>query len=165
MASALRAGHSLVGSMSVVVDQAAEPSRKEFRRVVTDEQLGVALDAALEVTARRMRNTDVDQVAVVAMLQREAGGNMAEVLDQVVLNIRARMALRRLVSVLTAQGRMARWILTGIPIFLVLFLLGVNPEHLDPLWHRAIGQVFLVVGVLMVIAGGFILKKITEINL
>ncbi len=165
MASALRAGHSLVGSMSVVVDEAAEPSRTEFRRVVTDEQLGVALDDALEVTARRMRNTDVDQVAVVAMLQRQAGGNMAEVLDQVVANIRARMALRRLVQVLTAQGRMARWILTGIPVVLVLFLLSVNPSHLDPLWHRTVGQVALVAGVFMVIVGGFVLKKITEINL
>lgn len=164
MASALRAGHSLVGSMSVVVEQSIEPSRQEFKRVVTDEQLGVPLDDALQVTARRMRNPDLDQVAVVAMLQREAGGNMAEVLDQVVANIRARMELRRLVRVLTAQGRLARWILTAIPVALLLFLLLVNPRHLDPLFHQALGQAALLIAALMVVAGGLVLKKIVEIK-
>ena len=105
LASALRAGHSLAGAMGVVADEAPEPSKREFSRVVTDEQLGIPLDEALEVTAKRMQNTDMDQVAVLALVQREAGGNTAEVLDQVTKNIRARMDVRRLVTVLTAQGK------------------------------------------------------------
>ena len=104
LASALRAGHSLAGAMGVVADEAPEPSKREFTRVVTDEQLGIPLDEALEVTAQRMQNTDMDQLAVLALVQREAGGNTAEVLDQVTANIRARMDIRRLVKVLTAQG-------------------------------------------------------------
>ena len=105
LASALRAGHSLAGAMGVVADEAPEPSKREYRRVVTDEQLGIPLDEALEVTAQRMQNPDIDQLAVLALVQREAGGNTAEVLDQVTRNIRARMDVRRLVTVLTAQGK------------------------------------------------------------
>ena len=105
LASALRAGHSLANAMGVVADEAPEPSKREFRRVVTDEQLGIPLDEALEVTAKRMQNPDMDQVAILALVQREAGGNTAEVLDQVTMNIRARMDIRRLVRVLTDAGQ------------------------------------------------------------
>ena len=91
LASALRAGHSLAGAMGVVADEAPEPSKREYTRVATDEALGIPLDEALEVTAKRMQNQDLDQVAVLALVQREAGGNTAEVLDQVIANIRARM--------------------------------------------------------------------------
>ena len=80
--------------------------RDEFRRIVTDEQLGIPLDETLEVTARRMDSRDMEQVAVVALLQRDAGGNMAEVLDRVIENIRARQEVLRLVRTLTAQGRL-----------------------------------------------------------
>ena len=141
LASALRAGHSLAGAMSVVAEEAPEPSKREFSRVVTDEQLGIPLDEALEVTAKRMQNVDMDQVAVLALVQREAGGNMAEVLDQVIANIRARMDLRRMVTVLTAQGKFSSWIVAAVPVGLFLFILVVNPDHLDPLFNRTIGQV------------------------
>ena len=102
--------------MNVMLDGAAEPFKSEFRRVLQDEQLGVPLDDALMVMSRRMDNLDVEQVAIVTRLQREAGGNTAEVLDRVVDNIRGRMELQRLVRVLTAQGRIARYILTAIPV-------------------------------------------------
>ncbi len=90
---------------------ALSPTRRRSRRSGStvasslDEQLGIPLDEALEVTAKRMQNPDIDQVAVLALVQREAGGNTAEVLDQVTKNIRARMDIRRLVTVLTAQGK------------------------------------------------------------
>ena len=119
LAGALRAGHSLVGAMNVMLEGAQEPFKSEFRRVLQDEQLGVPLDDALMVMSRRMDNPDVEQVAIVTRLQREAGGNTAEVLDRVVDNIRGRMELQRLVQVLTAQGRIARYILTAIPVFLL----------------------------------------------
>ena len=102
--------------MNVMLEGAAEPFKSEFRRVLQDEQLGVPLDDALMVMAGRMDNLDVEQVAIVTRLQREAGGNTAEVLDRVVDNIRGRMELQRLVQVLTAQGRIARYILTAIPV-------------------------------------------------
>jgi tight adherence protein B len=164
LAGALRAGHSLIGAMGVMVDGATEPSKTEFRRVLQDEQLGVPLDDALMVMARRMDNIDVEQVAIVTRLNREAGGNTAEVLDRVVENIRGRMELKRLVRVLTAQGRIARYILTAIPVCLLLFFFWVNPEWLSPLWDTNPGRLALGAWVIMLIAGWFAIKKIVEIE-
>jgi tight adherence protein B len=164
LAGALRAGHSLIGAMGVMVDGANEPAKSEFRRVLQDEQLGVPLDDALMVMARRMDNLDIEQVAIVTRLGREAGGNTAEVLDRVVENIRGRMELKRLIRVLTAQGRIARYILTGIPIALLLFFFWVNPEWLEPLWETTPGQFALGAWVVMLIGGWFAIKKIVDIE-
>jgi Flp pilus assembly protein TadB len=164
LAGALRAGHSLIGAMGVMVDGATEPSKSEFRRVLQDEQLGVPLDEALMVMGRRMDNLDIEQVAIVTRLQREAGGNTAEVLDRVVENIRGRMELRRMVRSLTAQGRIARYILTAIPIFLLIAFYLINAEWLEPLWTRTLGQAAMVAWVVMLIAGWFAIKKIVEIE-
>jgi tight adherence protein B len=164
LAGALRAGHSLVGAMNVMVDGADEPSKSEFRRVISDEQLGVPIDQALMVTSQRMDNVDIEQVAIVTRLQREAGGNTAEVLDRVVENIRGRMEIRRLIRVLTAQGRLARWVLTGLPLVLVGFLMVINPDWLDPLTATNVGRAFLVLWALMLIAGSVVIKRIVEIE-
>jgi Flp pilus assembly protein TadB/uncharacterized protein YegL len=164
LAGALRAGHSLIGAMGVMVDGATEPAKTEFRRVLQDEQLGVPLDDALMVMAGRMDNLDVEQVAIVTRLGREAGGNTAEVLDRVVENIRGRMELKRLVRVLTAQGRIARYILTGIPVALLLFFLSVNKPWLAPLWETTVGNFALGAWFVMLIAGWFAIKKIVEIE-
>lgn len=165
LASALRAGHSLAGAMGVVADEAPEPSKREYSRVVTDEQLGIPLDEALEVTAKRMQNTDIDQLAVLALVQREAGGNTAEVLDQVTKNIRARMDIRRLVTVLTAQGKFSSVVVACVPIGIFLFLMLVNPSHLDPLFHRTIGQVAGIAAILMTLLGFYIIRRIVSIEL
>jgi tight adherence protein B len=165
LASALRAGHSLANAMGVVADEAPEPSKREFRRVVTDEQLGIPLDEALEVTAKRMQNSDVDQIAVLALVQREAGGNTAEVLDQVTKNIRARMDVRRLVKVLTTQGKFTSWVVAGVPVGVLIFLLVVNPGYLDPLFHQPIGQFASVMAVLMAAVGFYIIRRIVAIEL
>jgi tight adherence protein B len=164
MAGALRAGHSLIGAMNVMVEGADEPSKSEFRRVLQDEQLGIPVDQALMVTSARMENLDIEQVAIVTRLQREAGGNTAEVLDRVVENIRGRMEIRRLIQVLTAQGRLARWVLTALPLVLVGFLLVINPDWLDPLTGTNIGRAFLVLWALMLIAGSITIKRIVEIE-
>ena len=164
LAGALRAGHSLVGAMNVMVEGANEPFKSEFLRVLQDEQLGVPMDDALMVMSRRMDNLDVEQVAIVTRLQREAGGNTAEVLDRVVDNIRGRMELQRLVQVLTAQGRIARYILTAIPVFLLAFFLLVNAPWLAPLWETTLGNFAMVMWVIMLVSGWFAIKKIVEIE-
>jgi tight adherence protein B len=151
--------------MGVVADEAPEPSKREFRRVVTDEQLGIPLDEALEVTAKRMQNPDIDQVAILALVQREAGGNTAEVLDQVTMNIRARMDIRRLVRVLTAQGKFSSVVVALVPVGIFVFLLLVNPSHLDPLFHETIGQIGMISAVLMTFLGFYIIRRIITIEL
>lgn len=165
LAGSLRAGHSLIGAMSVMMDGADEPSKTEIRRVIQDEQLGVPIDQALMVMRQRMENKDVEQVAIVTRLQREAGGNTAEVLDRVAENIRASMEIRRLIRVLTAQGRLAMWVLMATPIALTGFILLINPSHLDPLFDRAIGNAFLVAWFVMMIAGYYAIRKIVRIEL
>jgi tight adherence protein B len=165
LSSALRAGHSLIGALSVVVDDAPEPSRREYRRVVADEQLGVPLDEGFTNVARRMRNRDLEQVALVAGLQRETGANSAEVLDRVAETVRERAALRRLVRTLTAQGRMARWIVSALPVALLAVISVLNPEYMKPLLSRTAGQLMLVFAAIMVISGSLVIKRIINIRI
>jgi tight adherence protein B len=165
VASGLRAGHSLVGGLSLVVNDAAEPSRSEFQRVVADEQLGVPLEDALQTVARRMNNRDIEQVALVSSLQRETGGNAAEVLDRVIENIRERQGLRRLVRTLTAQGRLSRWIVSILPVGLLLLISAINPTYMKPLFHHTSGKVILAIGAIMIVAGSLVIKKIVEIKI
>jgi tight adherence protein B len=164
LASALRAGHSLVGALSVVVEDSPEPSRTEFRRVIADEQLGVPLEDAIEVVATRMDSADLRQVGLVAALQHETGGNTAEVLDRVADTVRERFELRRLVKTLTTQGRMSRWILTSLPIILLLVITVLNPEYVDPLYTREYGRILLVIAGVMVTAGSLVIRKIINIR-
>jgi tight adherence protein B len=164
LASAMRAGHSFIGALSVVVDDCVEPSRSEFRRVIADEQLGVPLEDALNVVVRRMDNTDLGQVALLAALQRETGGNTAEVLDRVTDNIRERFELRRLVKTLTAQGRASRWIVTAIPIGLLLLVTAINRDYMAPLYHTGVGHALLIMAAVMVTAGSFVIKRIVDIK-
>jgi len=164
VASGLRAGHSLVGGLSLVVKDAAEPSRSEFQRVVQDEQLGVPLEDALAVVARRMKSRDVEQVALVSSLQRETGSNSAEVLDRVIEGIRERAGLRRLVRSLTAQGRMSRWVVTFLPVGLLVAITAINPTYMKPLFTHTSGKVVLAIGTVMIISGSLLIKKIVDIK-
>jgi tight adherence protein B len=164
LAGAMRTGHSTMGALSVMVDSAIEPSKTEFRRVLQDEQLGVPLDDALMVMARRMESRDAEQVALVMRLQREAGGNTAEVLDRVAEVIRGRMELRRLVDVLTAQARISRWVLTGLPIFVLLALAFTGGDYLEPMTSTLVGKVALVVGAVMVMIGSLWIKRIAKMD-
>jgi tight adherence protein B len=164
LASALRAGHSFVGALSVVAADAPEPAQREFRRVVADDQLGVPIDDSLRDVARRMQSTELEQVGLLAELQRESGGNMAEVLDTVVETIRDRFDLRRLIKTLTAQGRMARWILTLLPVFLALVISLLNPSYMQPLFATKPGEVLVALAIVMVVAGSLVIKRIVNIK-
>jgi tight adherence protein B len=165
LASALRAGHTLIGALAVVSSEAPEPTRAEMRRVVADEQFGVPLEEALDRVASRMASTEFEQVSVVAGLQREAGGNVAEVLDRVGHSVRERIEVRQLVRSLTAQGRLSRWLLTLLPPGLGVIVAFIDPGYLDPLFHKTSGQVILILAGIMVVAGSLAIKKIVEIEI
>jgi tight adherence protein B len=164
LASALRAGHSFIGALSVVVEDAPDPSRTEFRRVVADEQLGVPLEDALHVVVERMESRELEQVALVAAVQRQSGGNTAEVLDRVTDTIRERFELRRTVQTLTAQGRLSRWIVSFLPLFLLLVFTLINPKYMHVLYTSTGGRVSLGVAAVMVVAGSLVIKKIINIK-
>jgi tight adherence protein B len=164
LASALRAGHSFVGALSVVVDDAAEPSRAEFRRVVADEQLGVQLEDAIRAVVRRMDNQDLEQVALVASLQRRTGGSMAEVLERVTETIRERFELRRLVQTLTAQGRLSRWVVSALPVVLLLAISVINPTYTEPLFTTTGGRLALLFSAVLIVIGSYVIKRIVDIK-
>jgi tight adherence protein B len=164
LASALRAGHSFIGALSVVVNDAPEPARSEFQRVVADEQLGVPVDEALRVVVERMESSELEQVALVAALQRESGGNTAEVLDRVTDTIRERFELRRMVKTLTAQGRMSRWVLTFLPLFLFCAITVINPSYMHIMYATTGGRVVLVLAGISVICGSLVIKRIVNIK-
>ena len=164
LSSALRAGHSFVGALSVVVNDAPEPAKSEFQRVIADEQLGVPIDQALHVVAERMDNRELEQVALVGALQRESGGNTAEGLDRVTETIRERFELRRTVRTLTAQGRMSRWVLTLLPIALFSFISLINPGYMHVLYSSSTGKVLLVFAAISVTAGSLVIKRIVNIK-
>jgi tight adherence protein B len=138
--------------------------KSEMQRVVADEQLGVPLTQAIGVVAQRMANRDLEQVALVAELQRESGGNAAEVVDRVAETIRERFELRRLVQTLTVQGRMSRWIVSALPVALLVMIQLLNPHYMHPLVSKTIGQVMLVIAALLIVAGSLVIKKIVDIK-
>lgn len=164
LSSAMRAGHSLVGALSVVVEDCPEPSRAEFRRVIADEQLGVPLEEAFNVVAGRMASRELEQVGLVAALQRETGGNTAEVLDRVAETIRGRFELRRLVRTLTAQGRMSRWVVSLLPVGLLLLITSISPAYMRPLYVNPVGRVLLVIAAVMIVAGSLVIRRIVDIK-
>jgi tight adherence protein B len=165
LASALRTGHSFVGALATTVENAHEPSHRELSRAVGDEKLGMPVDEAIRRVATRMASRDLEQVALLAELQRTTGGNAAEVLDVVVATVRERGDIRRLVRTLTAQGRMSRWILTGLPIVTGLAFYALQPDLMGPMLNSGVGQAALVVAALMVTAGSFVIQRIVDIEI
>jgi tight adherence protein B len=164
IASAMRAGHTVIGALAVVSSESPEPMRSEMRRAVADEQLGVPLDTALDRVSRRMESREFEQVAVVAGLQREAGGNVAEVLDRVADSVRERIELRQLVRSLTAQGRLSRWILTLLPPGLAGIIALLDPGYLAPLVDKSLGRAILVLAGLMIVVGSLLIKRIVDVK-
>ena len=163
-ASAVRAGHGLVAALSMVAQDAPEPSRTEFLRIVADEGLGVPLEDALRVVQQRMDNREVQQIALVAQIQREAGGNMAEVLDRITEALRQRAELRRMVKALTAQGRLSRWVVTALPLVLLLVLSVINPAYMAPLYTTLLGLIMLGLAGAMMLGGSLAIGKIVNFN-
>jgi tight adherence protein B len=124
----------------------------------------VPVDEAVNRIAERMSSRDLEQVALLAELQRTAGGNAAEVLDTVIRTLRERADVRRLIRTLTAQGRMARWILTLLPLFAGLAMWMLQRDLMRPLFTTSGGQIAIVISACMVVAGSLVIQKIVDIK-
>jgi tight adherence protein B len=164
IASAMRSGQTFVGALRAVLEDAPEPSRRELRRAVMDEQLGIPLVEALSQVTERMKSEDFQHVAIVASLQRETGGNTAEVIDLVAETVQERIEIRRMVRGLTAQGRLSGGVLSFLPVGLLMLISLMNPSYVHPLFHTTIGLIGLAVGIGLVIAGGLTIRRITDIE-
>jgi tight adherence protein B len=164
LAAAMRAGHSMVSGIAVMADGANEPTQGEFRRVIADEQLGMPLDEALRNVAVRMGAQDMEQVSLVAELNRQTGGNMAEVLDRVADAVRERAELNRELRTLTAQARGSRWIVTLIPPGLLAAIEILNPSYANALFQTTTGNVLLVLAVGLIVVGSLVMGRIVRIE-
>jgi tight adherence protein B len=164
LASAMRAGHSLVPALAAAVDSATQPSRREWGRVVADERLGMPLEDAMRGLARRMASPEVEQVALVAALHRHAGGNMAEILDRVAEGVRERAELRRELRTLTAQARMSRAVVTALPPGLIAMSEVVNPSYIRPLFTTVGGNVMLAIAAVLLTMAWLVMRGMTNVK-
>jgi tight adherence protein B len=162
--SGLRAGHSLIAALRLVAHESPEPIGGEFRTCFEEQNYGLELRTALENLVNRVPLQDMRIVATAILIQKESGGNLAEVLDKAAQLIRDRFRLKRQVRVHTAQGRMTGIILTLLPVVLGILLYLVNPETMSLLWKRQLGLDMLYASFGMTVIGGLIIRKIVNME-
>jgi tight adherence protein B len=164
LSGALQAGHSLQQAVDTVVHEAADPIAGEFQRVLTEARLGRPLEEAFEAMAKRTRSIDFEWTVMAIRLQRQVGGNLAEVLSTVSQTIRDRYSLKRQIRALSAEGRLSSLILSVLPVLLFAALLVFNPVFLRPLFTTTVGIMMMAGAAVLMMVGIFWLKKITEIK-
>jgi tight adherence protein B len=164
MVTGLRAGHSIISALGLVAHESPEPIRNEFRICFDEQNYGLELRAAMENLIARVPLQDLRIVVTAILIQKESGGNLAEVLDKAAYVIRERFRLRRQVRVHTAQGRLTGWILSFLPVVLGIGLYLVNPETMSLLWKRPIGIKLLYTAAGMTITGALIIRKIVRMD-
>jgi tight adherence protein B len=164
LASSLRAGHSFLQSLDQVASEISEPSATEFHRTVSEIRLGRSIDEAMIAMADRVGSEDMRWAVMAVNVQREVGGNLAEVLDIVASTVRERAYIHRQVRVLSAEGRFSIGILMALPVGLFAYLSLINPEYVSPLFTHPIGRIFLLAGGSLMVAGFFVMRRIVKID-
>jgi tight adherence protein B len=164
MSGSLSAGLSLAQGVDTVVREGSQPMAGEFRRALVEARLGVEIEDALDRIADRMDSVDWRWVVMAIRIQREVGGNLAELLNSVADTIREREYLERQVLALSAEGRLSVWILGGLPPGFMAYLLVANPEYLEPLLSTTIGYVLLGVMAVLLTGGILWMKKLVKVD-
>jgi tight adherence protein B len=164
MVSGLRAGHSLLAAMALVARECAEPVSGEFKICFEEQNYGLEMKAALDNLLNRIPLQDMKITATAILIQKESGGNLAEVLDKTSHVIRERFRLKKQIMVHTAQGRLTGLILTLLPVVLGLAIYFVDPGMISILWHRDIGIKMLWAAAILMMLGAFIIHQIVNID-
>ena len=161
---ALRAGHSLASGLQLVSVEMPAPIATEFRRTYEEQNFGVSLEDAIKNLGDRVPNMDLHFFITAVSIQRQTGGDLAEILDKLGYVIRERFKIFGQVRALTAEGRLSGWILNGLPIVLILALLKLNPDYLMPLFTDPMGRKMLMATAVMQVLGALAIKKIVNIR-
>lgn len=161
---ALRAGHSLASGINLVAEEMMEPIRSEFERVYEAQNLGRPLESSLEEMAERVPNLDLRFFVTAVLLQRQTGGDLAEILDKIGYLIRERFKLFGQIQALTGEGRMSGAVLLALPPVLFVVLWRLNPTYITPLFTDPMGQQMLAGGIFMQFLGAVVIKKIIDIK-
>jgi tight adherence protein B len=162
---ALRAGHPLSSGFRMAADEGAEPVASEFRRVFEEQRFGLPVQDSLLGMADRINLVDVRILVTAILIQREVGGNLAEILDNLATVIRARFTIRRQIKVYTAQGRMTGYLLALLPFILFTILYWLNPSYMAVLFRDPIGKMLTGVALTLQLAGFFWIRKIINIEI
>ena len=164
LARAVRAGHAFTTALEMISDEIAEPVATEFRKLFEEQKFGLPVREALANLVDRVPLVDVKFFVTAVMLQRETGGNLAEILDNLSYVIRERFKIMRQVRVYTAQGRLTMLLLMGMPPIIVAGMMFMNPAFMKPLFTDPIGHFMLVVGIALQTVGYFVIRKIIRIQ-
>jgi tight adherence protein B len=164
LARAVRAGHAFTTALELIANELSEPVASEFRKLFEEQKFGLPVRDALMNLAERVPLVDVKFFVTAVMLQRETGGNLAEILDNLSYVIRERFKIMRQVRVYTAQGRLTMMLLMGLPPVIVVTMLLTSPAFIRPLFADPIGHFLVVAGIVLQTLGYFVIRKIIQIQ-
>jgi tight adherence protein B len=164
IARALKAGHAFVTGLKMVADEMPEPIGPEFRKTFDEQNFGLPLKDALENLTMRVPGLDVRFFATAVLIQRETGGNLSEILENLAHVVRERFKILRQVRVYTAHGRMTAYVLLALPAVLCVALAFINPDHMNLLFRERMGQMLLMAAVVMQAIGYFWIRQVIKIE-
>src|SRR5436309_976668 len=164
LARAVRAGHAFTTALEMITSEVTEPVAGEFRQLFEEQKFGMPVRDALMNLTQRVPLVDVKFFVTAVMLQRETGGNLAEILDNLSYVIRERFKILRQVRVYTAQGRLTMMLLMALPPIIVVTMRMLNPTFIEPLFADPIGHVLVVAGISLQTVGYFVIRRIIQIQ-
>ena len=165
LVNGLRSGYSVLQAMEAVARELPQPVAGEFDRVVKEVQLGLTLEQSLQNMLRRVKSDDLDLVVTAINVPREVCGNLAEILEVISHTIRERVRIKGEVRVMTAQGMITGYVITGLPLALLALLYLLNREYVSRLWTSGIcGWAMLIAGGILILSGFLIIQKIVQIE-
>jgi tight adherence protein B len=164
VARALRAGHSLAAGMHVVAEEMPAPICREFGRVYEEQNLGIPLEETLKGMCDRVPNLDLRFFVTSVAIQRQTGGDLAEILDRIGHVIRERFKILGQVKALTAEGRLSGIVLIAMPIGLFMMMLWMKPDYVELLWKDPMGVKMSIAAIVLVLIGAYAIKKIVDIK-
>jgi tight adherence protein B len=164
IAGGLQAGLSLPQAVDTVVREGNEPIAGEFKRALVEQRLGIEITEALEGVGERMESQDFAWVVMAIRIQREVGGNLAEILHTVSDTLREREYLRRQVKALSAEGRMSAWLLGALPVGMFGYMMMANRDYVEPLYTTPLGWGFLAAAAFLLGLGSFMMAKMVKVE-
>lgn len=164
LSGGLRAGHSILRAIDAAAMESQKPTSEEMRRVITETSLGRDLLAALNDTAERMKNEDFVWISQAIQINREVGGNLAEVLDQVNETIRERAEIKGHIKALAAEGKFSAYILIAMPFGIVAMLLAVSPNYMNSMFTHPLGWVMIGASFVLMTIGALWMRKIIDLK-
>ena len=161
---AVRAGHGFTAGLKMAAEELEDPVGPEFRKTFDEQNFGLPLKDALANLSARVPLLDVRFFATAVLIQRETGGNLAEILENLANVVRERFKILRQVRVHSAHGRFTGWVLMALPVFLCIALSVINPEHMNLLFEESMGQKMLVAAIIMQLIGYLWIKRVIKIE-